>query len=154
MVRWSHRVAALALAVLVAALVSPVGAGGKADHPKLRAALHELREARHALQESKDHWPPGYRDRALASTQDAINSVRTILAVKDVNTFKGVDRSPDYYKQYKDHPHLRAALNDLREARDELRSARADAGNLKERAMDDIDAAIGDIVTLIRHEKR
>ncbi len=30
----------------------------------------------------------------------------------------------------------------------------ADFGGLKKRALDDIDVAIGDIVTLIRHKKR
>src|SRR5688572_22860099 len=88
----------------------------KVDHPHLRAALHELREARAELSKARDAWPPGYRDRALRSIDDAIKSVRTILDVKDVNTFRGVDRDPDYYVRYKDHARLRAALHDLREA--------------------------------------
>jgi hypothetical protein len=124
------------------------------DHPHLRAALHELREARHALQEAKDSWPPGYKERAMASTQNAINSIKTILQVKDVDSFRGVDRNQEYYRRYQDHPHLRAAIQDLREAREELRTARADAGNLKEEALDYIDMAIGDIVTLIKHDRR
>ena len=126
----------------------------KADHPRLRAALHELREARRSLQEAKDVWPPGYKDRALASTQDAIQSLKTLLAVKDVDNFRGVDRNPDYYKRFRDHPHLRAALADLRDAREELRTAKADFGDLRERAIDDIDVAIGDILTLIRYKPR
>jgi len=142
------------LLALVGFLTDPAGAQQKkVDHPKLRAALHELREARHALQEAKDTWPPGYKQRALASTEAAIESVRNILAVKDVNTFVGVDRTPDYYKQYKDHPKLRAALHDLREAREELHAAKADFRGMKERALDDIDTAIGDILTLIRYNK-
>jgi len=129
------------------------GQQGKVDHPHLRAALHELREARADLQQAKDVWPPGYKDRAQHAVDDAIQSIRTILDVKDVNTFRGVDRSPDYYKRYPDHPKLRAALQDLREGREELQTARADAGNLKERALDDIDVAIGDILTLIRYKR-
>jgi len=143
----------VALLLFAGLLTAPAGAQRKADHPKLRAALHELREARSKLQEANDAWPPGYKERALASTQAAIESVRTILAVKDVNTFVGVDRTPDYYKRYKDHPRLRAALHDLRDARDELRTAKADFGDLKERAIDDIDIAIGDILTLIRYKR-
>jgi hypothetical protein len=136
------------------AVVGPAAAQDrKIDHPKLRAALHELREARAGVQGAKDAWPPGHKDRALASIQDAIKSIRTILNVEDVENFRGVDRSPDYYKKYADHPRLRAALADLRDARDELRAAKADAGDLKERALDDIDVASGDIVTLIRYKK-
>jgi hypothetical protein len=149
-------ISAAALAVgLVAFSGVPAGAQPrKVDHPRLRAALHELREARSALKDAKDSWPPGYKDRALASINDAIKSVQTILAVKDVDAFVGVDRNPDYYKKFQDHPRLRAALADLRDAREELRDAKADAGDLKERALDDIDVAIGDILTLIRRDKR
>jgi hypothetical protein len=135
-------------------LATPVEAQEKVDHPRLRAALHELREARNALKEARDAWPPGYRERALRSIDDAIESVRTILAVKDVNTFRGVDRDVDYYKRYSDHPRLRAALEDLRDAREELRSAKADFRGKKEKALDDIEVAIGDILTLVRYKKR
>ena len=133
---------------------APAQPKAKVDHPRLRAALHELREARAALKDAKDTWPPGYKERALASINDAMKSVQTILAVKDVNAFVGVERNQDYYTKYKDHPRLRAALDDLRDARDELRAAKADVGDLKERAQDDIDVAIGDIIVLIRHNKR
>lgn len=132
----------------------PALAQGRPDHPRLRAALHELREARATLLAARDAWPPGYRERATRAIDDAITSVRTILDVKDVASFHGVDRTPDYYKRYADHPRLRAALHDLREARDELRIAKADFRGLKERALDDIDVAIGDILTLIRYSKR
>lgn len=127
---------------------------GKVDHPRLRAALHELREARATLKDAKDTWPPGYKERAMGSINEAVKTVQTILAVKDVDAFVGVDRNPDYYKRYKDHPRLRAAVDDLRDARDELKAAKADVGDLKERAIDDIDVAIGDILTLIRRDKR
>jgi hypothetical protein len=145
---------AAALLALAGTSAAPVAAQDrKVDHPRLRAALHELREARAALGDAKDSWPPGYKERALASTHAAIKSVQTILAVKDVNTFVGVDRDADYYKKYKDHPRLRAALEDLRDARDELRNAKADFRGLKDDALDDIDQAIGDILTLIRHKR-
>lgn len=146
----------LAIAALwtVGWLSAPVVGQGKADHPRLRAALHELREARGSLAKSQDQWPQGYRDRAMHSIDDAINSVRTILAVKDVNSFVGVDRNADFYRNLGDHPHLRAALRDLRDARQELVAAKADFQGMKERAIDDIDVAVGDILTLIRYKKR
>lgn len=154
MTRRAFHLTPLAAALLALSATSPTPAQERrVDHPRLRAALHELREARAALNDAKDSWPPGYKDRALASIDDAIKSVRTILDVKDVNTFVGVDRNPDYYKKYKDHPRLRAALDDLRDARDELKSAKADFRGQKERALDDIEVAIGDILTLIRDRR-
>ena len=122
----------------------------KLTNPKLRAALHELREARKALTDAEDVWPTGYRDRALASTQEAIDSVRIILAVKDLDKFVGVERKEDYYAKYKDYPYLRAALDDLREARDELRADKEKVNEVRQKAIDDIEVAIGDILTLIR----
>jgi len=144
------------IAFLAAFTVAPgtVDAQRRIDHPQLRAALQELREARAELKASRDVWPAGYRERALGSINDAIESVRTILAVKNVDTFRGVERGNDYYKRFTDHPRLRAALLDLRQARTELRMAKADFGGKKERALDDIDVAVGDILTLIRYQKR
>jgi hypothetical protein len=152
--KWYRIPAVCALAVLAGSFAGTAEAQEKVDHPSLRAALHELRDARSELKSARDAWPPGYRERALRSIDDAVQSVRTILSVKDVDTFRGVDRNPDYYaKHYKDHPRLRAALHDLRAAREELRTAGTNVGNLKERALEDIDIAIGDILVLIRNYK-
>ena len=145
----------LAIAGLILAAVPAAAFAQKGPNfPRLRAALHELREARGELKAANDRWPAGYKERSLASIDDAINSVRGILKVNDVNSFRGVDRNDDYYKKFKDHPRLRSALQDLREARGELLASPAEVGNLKERAIDDIDVAIGDILVLIRNDRR
>ena len=141
-------------AAVTASAPAPAGGQEKVDHPRLRAALHELREAQRNVASAKDTWPPGHREQAQQALRDAAKSVQTILAVKDVETFRGVDRNEDYYGRYKDHPRLRAALDDVRDARDELRAAKADFGGLKDRALDDLDVAAGSLVTLIRHGKR
>src|SRR5262245_17373140 len=102
-------------------------------HPRLHAALHELREAKRSVQNI-----PGPRDgkkRDLLMALDAASdSIKVILDIKDDN-FKGIDRSPDFYKRYKDHPRLRAAMDSLRDAQEELRDARANFGNNRERAL-------------------
>jgi hypothetical protein len=152
-----RRLFLIAPALIVAAALSspsPTTGQGKVDHPRLRAALHELREAQANLQKAKDTWPPGHKEQAQQAITDAMKTVQTILAVKDVDAFRGVDRNPDYYTRFQDHPRLRAALADVREARDELRTAKADFGGLKDRALDDLDVAAGSLVTLIRHNKR
>jgi hypothetical protein len=141
--------AAVILAVPLTGAAQPRG-----EHPHLRAALHELREGRAELKETRDTWPGGFKKRALASLDDAIKSLQTLLDVKDVEGFRGVDRKQDYYWRYSNYPRLRAALEDLREARDELRTSRTDFRGHRERALDDIDIAIGDILTLLRYTKR
>jgi len=140
-----------AFAFLAAAGLAPAGASAqeKGRHPHLHAALYELAAARTELSQARDNWPPGNKERAMAAIDDAIRSLRTILAVKGDNV-PGVERGGDFYKRFNDHPRLRAALQDLREARQELRDARADFGNHKERAIDDIDVAIGQIAGLMR----
>jgi hypothetical protein len=147
----------LATIALVALSVPAVAQGPvgrpvqvRADHPNLRAALHELREARRELNDSREAWPPGHKERAMAALGDGMESIRTILEVKDVDDFRGVDRNPDYYKRFPDHPRLRSALEDLRHARDELRGATTDFRGMRERALEDIDVAVGEIVTLMR----
>lgn len=142
--------AALAAAAVAGLAVAPTPAQPGIQYPRLNAALHELRDARQELTAAPDVWPSGYKTRALVATQDAITSVKTILGVPDVAGFRGVDRTPDFYKKQPTYPHLRTALADLREARYELRAAQADFGGLKERALDDIDIAVGDILTLLR----
>jgi hypothetical protein len=124
------------------------------NYPRLRAALHELRDAKGELATSRDVWPAGHKERAMGALNDGIESVRGILAVNDVEKFRGVDRNPEFYKKFKDYPRLRAALGDLREARDELRAATADFGGMKERALDDIEVAIGEIVVMTRERPR
>jgi hypothetical protein len=140
--------------VLFGALAGPAAGQGRADHPTLRAALHEMREARNHLRDAKDVWPPGQKKQAEAALDSAIQSVKTILAVRDVDTFRGVDRNPEYYTRYPDHPRLRAALADIRDARAELRIAVVDVRGQKDQAQDDLDVAAGNIVTLIRAGKR
>lgn len=125
-----------------------------ANYPRLRAALHELREAKGELRESRDAWPQGHKERALTALDDGITSLRTILSVNDVNNFHGIDRSPDFYKNFKNYPRLRAALGDLRDARNELHAATADFKGMKERALEDIEVAIGEIVMLTRDRNR
>lgn len=141
----------------------------KIDSPRLRSALYELRLARQSLSESKDIWPVGYRDRALESTQDAIDTVQILLAVKEKDPIVGVERPAEYYKKYADHPRLRAALEDLRAARDELKANPATGEKekepgekekgrkmdpLREQACDHIDMAVGDILRLIRYQPK
>jgi hypothetical protein len=146
-----HRIAAVGLVLLLAGAVN---AQRREEHPKLRAALHELREARAEVQGSRGVWPEAHTKRAVEAMDDAIKSLAAILEVKDIRAFRGVERRPEFYKRFKEHAHLRAALQDLREARRDLHDSRADFRGMKERALDDLDVATGEILTLLRYKRR
>jgi hypothetical protein len=129
------------------------------DHPRMRAALNELREARKDLKAAKDDRPAGYKERALEAMNDAIEALRINLAIENVDTLKGLDRNPDYYTKFTDRPRLRSAILDLRHARIELESNLANLRDpkdreLRERALDNIDIALGHILVLIRDGKK
>jgi hypothetical protein len=154
-----RKLCCIALALTAAAMFSGPVAAQPPDHPRMRAALNELREARKDLKEAKDDRPPGYKDRALEAINDAIEALRINLAIRDVDTVKGLERNPDYYNKFKDHPRLRSAILDLRQARLELESNLPNVREpkdreLRERALDDIDIALGHILVLVRGQKR
>jgi hypothetical protein len=121
-------------------------------HPRLHAALHELREAKRSIRDI-----PGPRDGKkkdlILALDAATDSIKLILDIKDDN-FKGIDRSADFYKRYPDHPRLRAAMDSLRDAREELRDARANFGNNRQRAVRDVNYAIDQIQAWIASHRR
>jgi hypothetical protein len=128
----------LAIAVVVLSMSEALAQRNR--YPALRAALHELREARTEIRDI-----PGPRGGKKVETLQAMdNAAASIELVLDVRggSFRGVDRNPDYYRQFRDHPRLRAALKDLRDARGELRDARADFRNNRDRALRDVNRAI------------
>jgi hypothetical protein len=49
---------ALLIAAVAALAAGPAGAQEKVRAPRLRAALHELREAKASLKASRDDYPP------------------------------------------------------------------------------------------------
>jgi hypothetical protein len=154
-------VSGFAAAIALAAPVErpAVAQQKEVNHPRMRAALHELREARKELNNVKDHWPPGYKERALEAINNAIETLRADLAIRDVDNFVGYDRNPDYYTKFKDHPRIRSAVLDLRQARAELESNLATlpegmARDLRLRVLDDIDIALGHILVLLRERKK
>jgi hypothetical protein len=148
----------VSIPVVVIALEGSVSAQPP-DHPRMRAALNELREARKDLNVAKDDRPAGYKQRALEAVNDAVEALRINLAIRDVDTLKGLERNPDYYLKFKDKPRLRSAILDLRQARLELESNLANLRDpkdreLRERALDNIDIALGHILVLVKEGKK
>jgi len=109
-------------------------------HPRLAAALYELSTARKELADAGGGFG-GHRKKALQAIDEAMESLRFILEVKGDDPRVGL-RKPEFYRKFKDYPHLRQVIVDLREAREELRDAKADFRGRKERALREIDVAI------------
>ena len=92
----------------------------------------------------------GKKAKALKAIHEAQTSLKLILAVK--GDVKG-GRGKDHYKAYKDHPHVRAALADLKEARRELEATKTDfQGNRKE-ALKKIGDAVEQLEGLLKEVK-
>ena len=120
----------------------------KLRHPRLHAALYELRQARLELKNSREDFG-GHRDKALAATDDAIRSLGVLLQIKGDN-IRGINREPGFYKRHPNHAHIRQALIDLREARNELGTAKGDFRDGRERAERDIDIAIRQLEFVVK----
>jgi hypothetical protein len=120
---------------------------------RLEAALYELRSARTELKESRWNFG-GHREKAIRAMDEAMVTIKKILRIKRDRDIRDLERKKDFYKAHKDHPRLRQALHDLREARDDVKKSRSKFEGLKERAVRDIDRAIDQIELCIKHAKR
>jgi hypothetical protein len=140
---------ALGISLIALVLIGPAQADQKPPmkYPRLHAALHELREARTELKGSKMDYGDR-KKKALTAIENSITSLKVILAIKG-DDWRGIARDRDYYKKYKNHPHLRAALENLLDAREELKSTKADFQGNRKRALEDINSAIDHIKDLL-----
>ncbi len=118
-------------------------------HPKLHIALYELQAARKELKDSRDSYG-GHRARAILATDEAIVTLKLMLLVKgDLHIG---ERNAEFYKRHKDNPRLRQALDDLHEARVELRESNS-FGILKKRGVRDIERAIEQIELVLKNAR-
>jgi hypothetical protein len=104
----------------------------------LASALYEMREAKMELKEErfKRHREQAVKelDAAIAETEQAIKEAKI-----ELRRFEGPKNPKEYYKTYKDFPHLRHAIVELGEAKREIE--REKRGNFS-RAVKAIDVAI------------
>ena len=146
------KTSAVALFAVLAFAPGIAEAQGRLEHPRLHTALLELREARRELQMTK-HDFGGHKEKATLGIDNAVASIKKLLGDKG-RKITVLDRKPDFYKKkFKDYPHLRQALIDLRDARKELTEAKGDFGGQKKRTMSDIDFAIDQIQVLLKNAR-
>jgi hypothetical protein len=131
----------LIVSCAVAALSLAAAPQARAERsPRMVAALGEMKEARVELKEAK-HDFGGHRAEALRALDEAVVQMdRALRAVGVDPAF--VPPGRDVYRGYKNCPHIRHALNELRGARVELKDAPHDFKGHRAAALAAVDAAI------------
>jgi hypothetical protein len=121
------------------------------EHPRLHAALYEMRHARTELKEAK-HDFGGHRAKAVEALDEAITQIEKALkAVGD--DYKGKDPGKEVYKGYANFPHIRHALVEAKEARAELKAAAHDYKGHREKAVEALDAVVDQLGKAIKFAK-
>jgi hypothetical protein len=140
----------LTVAVVGLGLVTPGVTVAQSKFPHMHHALYEMKEAQKDLK-SAGHNFGGHRDKALAALDAAIIQVEKGLAAVG-SPYKGFTPG-NIYGGYKNHPHLRHCLVELRAAHTELREAKTEFGGHRERALKDLNYAIEQVELCIGHIK-
>jgi hypothetical protein len=124
---------------------------GADEHPRLHMALYELRQARIELKQAR-HDFGGHRKKALEALDVAISQVdKALRAVGD--NIKGDPAARDVYKGYANHPHIRQAIVDAREARTELMNAAHDYRGHRAKAVEALDAVVKQLEKVLQHAR-
>jgi membrane-anchored protein YejM (alkaline phosphatase superfamily) len=105
----------------------------------MAAAIYEMREAKLEL---KDERFKRHREQAIKDLDVAIEETEKAFreAKIELRRYEGPRNPKEYYKAYRDFPHLRHAIVELAEAKKEIE--REKRGNFS-RAVKAIDVAIG-----------
>jgi hypothetical protein len=124
----------------------------KIEHPRLHHALFELREARRELETAK-HDFGGHRVKAIKAVNAAITQIELCLnAVGEGTT--GLPYEVEIYRKYRTFPHIRHAIQEMREARLALEKAPAIFHGHKKEAIRAINVAINQLELAIAAAKR
>ena len=146
--------ASVVLFGLSAISLSAQTAGDKKKHPHhhLHHALWELRDAHKELKASK-HDFGGHKDKGLVAIKDAIKQIEVLLKHAGDNV-KGVPTKSDLkeiHKTYAHHPHLHHAVVEQKHAHKEVKATKHDFGGHREAALKDINHAIHELQTMLKH---
>ena len=128
-------------AAAVLCLTLTIASSARAEkYPRMVAALGELKEAHREMKDA-DHEFGGHREKALEATNRAIAQMDKALRAVGIEPVY-VAPAKDAYRDYKNYPHIRHALTELRVALKEMRNAATDFGGHKEKAIEATERAI------------
>jgi hypothetical protein len=135
----SKRSAVVALLLVVASvglvLASPP------DQPRMNAARADLQKARAQLV-AAEHNKGGHRAKALSLVNQAIVAVQRGIQFDRMNNHAQLATNVERSSVPFDQPHMRQALEHLKDARNNLEAATADKGGYRVRAIQLINEAI------------
>jgi len=122
---------------IVILLVS-IAALAYADQPFMRAARVDLQQARAQLQAALAN-KGGHRVKAIEHVNRALEYVNAGIAYdrRHNHAQPAIAAAPD-------QPHMQAALDNLRAAKDDLERATSDKGGYRRKAIDEINDAISE----------
>jgi hypothetical protein len=128
----------VAIVVGVPLLVSASLCAQEGPFAHLTSAIYEMREAREELKAERFKR---HREQAVKDLNVAIDETEAAIreAKIELRRYEGPKNPKEYYKAYRDFPHLRHAVVELREAKKEIeREKRREFG----KAVKAIDVAI------------
>ena len=121
----------------IAILLCTLAAIAYADQPFMRAARVDLQQARAQLQAAVAN-KGGHRMKAIEHVNKAIEYVNAGVAYdRRHNHAQPLIDAPD-------QPHMQAALDNLKAAKDNLERATSDKGGYRRKAIDEINDAISE----------
>jgi hypothetical protein len=114
------------------------------DHhkfPHMHHALDKLKDARHELEQTEDIFR-GHKDEAIGHVDDAIAEIHAGLKEHDDDSAISADLPAARKLDDQRFPHMHAALDRLREGRDELKAAEDIFAGHRDKAVEHTDKAI------------
>ncbi len=143
-------------------MVSIMGLGLLVIAPKSRAddreayphLVHAIYEMRESVGELKHERFARHRERAVKDLEIAIDEAEKALKSTKVEwRYEGPKNPKEFYKDYREFPHLHHAIVELREARKEIEEDKKhDWGGRREHAVKAINAAIERVEEALKAE--
>lgn len=129
------------LGILV--LLFPLTAIAYADQPFMRAARVDLQQARAQLQAAAAN-KGGHRVKAIEHVNKAIGYINDGMAYDRRHNHAQTALAAVLNATSPDQPHMQAALDNLRQAKNNLERASSDKGGYRRKAIDEVNDAISE----------
>ena len=128
----------------IAILLCTLTAIAYADQPFMRAARVDLQQARAQLQAAAAN-KGGHRVKAIAHVNNAIGYINAGMAYDRRNNHaQRLIAAALNSASAPDQPHMQAALDNLRAAKNNLERASSDKGGYRKKAIDEVNDAISE----------
>jgi len=148
----------MSVAFVLVLTLSAVSMVSAQNHPKIRSAIAALKDARMEMRNAKDEFC-GHKADALKATDYAIAQLQDALKYAGAGLMQNDLNKADYVKvslssePYQRFPRIRAALDSLKAARDEMQNASNDYHGHKQKALDATNDAISQLQQAIECAK-